>query len=938
MSKNTLNQQTAINESPPHSTERGSDMNEEFKPDALPSGLVERKNKQDDHLNSATLANLTNFMIRRQLLVIENKRIKELLLEAEKELKASRHNFIDILDRVLASLRAHLAHLDELARVEILRRQRPENLPRMAERYVRHRVKRLFGSLKPRASTGMADKPVATGVQDPGWRLPTVRELDAWTAWFAENDPGAVKASRFRKDRIQVALVVSGGIGDFLKSTHLVGPLSDHFSADLTIIAAQRAAGELVAHNPYVRDTLVLVNRHVYDLADHLVHIPIFDLIVVWRYHVQYVVPRGSRIAGETIDSIESKSSSLRRTIDKYRILHSGYKLNLAFSREMTQLGLSAMKVSVETSGLPHRNLGQIPFFPGKQSLRIIISLLMKPYVTVHHGFDLLFLPPRTRNTDYSSTKNISVQQWRQIVSLIRKQGIDVIQLGIAEEEKIEGVSHYLNGQTSIEETGLLIKHSLCHIDTEGGLVHLANAVHTRCVVLFGPTPVEFFGYPQNINLEPLGCKACWFSTQNWLIECPRHTSGPECMTEHSAAGVAAAANKIIAEAEDLSAKLVLAETQSSPTPLAETVAKAQSFLSPDAANRTLLILDDLECDVRSELSDGLLDGSDVILCAANPPNLEPVDRVKGRIEYASLLNLPRASASIDAAIWVAREMEADVAPFALREIFRVLKPDGQLVLVTSGEFPGLDLGRSLLTARIAFDEDQMPSAPVYCCSLRKSAPARSGSPISTGSSVTPERRRKAAVDPTLALLEDENRRQITLLHERLVEQEKVMDEARAVVDRAVQRGFGGDGWIWISNLFAEGYPTKFFMRGWHGALDWVIWSRENKCLLMLPFDEEPPSGGQSLELQLHLALPHTSASNPTAIGVRINNGPVENFVLSTEDEFLTVRSSTDGSKFRGVALIEFHLGGEISAGESERLYGSRRMGVKRFRYRVLSS
>ena len=661
-------------------------MNEEFKPDAFPSGLVERKNKPDDHTGSATLADLKNFLIRRQLLVIENKRIKELLLEAEKELKASRHNFIDILDRVLAPLRAHLARLDELARVDILRGQRPENLPRMAERYVRHRVKRLFGSLKPRASTGMGDKPVATGVQDPGWQLPRVRELEAWTAWFAENDPGAAKASRFRKDRIQVALVVSGGIGDFLKSTHLVGPLSDYFSADLMIIAAQRAARELVAHNPYVRDTLVLVNRHEYDLADHLAHIPIFDLIVIWRYHVQYVVPPGSRIAGETLDSIKSRSSSLRHIIDKYSSLHSGYKLNFAFSREITQLGLSAMKVSVETSGLPHRNPGQIPFFPTKQSLRIIPSLLKKPYVTVHHGFDLIFLPPRTRDTDYSSTKNISVQQWRQIVSLIRKQGIDVIQLGIAEEEKIEGVSHYLNGQTSIEETGLLIKHSLCHIDTEGGLVHLANAVHTRCVVLFGPTPVEFFGYPQNINLEPSGCKACWFATQNWLIECPRHTSGPECMTEHSAASVAAAANKIIAESENLSAKLVLAETQSSPAPLAETVAKARSLLSRDAANRTLLILDDLECDIRSELSGGVLDGSDVILCAANPPDLEPGDRLTGRIEYGSLLNLPRASASIDAAIWVAREMEADVAPFALREIFRVLKPDGQLVLVTLGE------------------------------------------------------------------------------------------------------------------------------------------------------------------------------------------------------------------------------------------------------------
>src|SRR5579871_5498762 len=208
MSQSTLKQQTAINESPPTSTERGSGMNEEFKPDAFPSGLVEWKNQQDEHPGSATLANLKDFLIRRQLLTIENKRIKELLLEAEIELKARRHNFIDILDRVLAALRAHLAHLDELARVETLRGQRPENLPRMAERYFRRRVKRLFGSLKPRASTGMADKPVAIRVQDPGWRLPKVRELDAWAAWFAENDPDAAKASRFRKDRIQVGLVV----------------------------------------------------------------------------------------------------------------------------------------------------------------------------------------------------------------------------------------------------------------------------------------------------------------------------------------------------------------------------------------------------------------------------------------------------------------------------------------------------------------------------------------------------------------------------------------------------------------------------------------------------------------------------------------------------------------------------------------------------------
>ena len=320
----------------------------------------------------------------------------------------------------------------------------------------------------------------------------------------------------------------------------------------------------------------------------------------------------------------------------------------------MTRLGFSAMKVSAVTSGLPQRNPDEIPFFPSKRSLSVLAGLSTNPYVTVHQGFDLLFLPARTRNTDYSSTKNISMKQWREIVSLIRKEGVDVIQLGVAEEEKIEGVTHYLNGQTSLEETGLLIKHASCHIDTEGGLVHLANAVHTRCVVLFGPTPVEFFGYSQNINLEPSGCKACWFVTQNWLIECPRHTSGPECMSAHSAISVADAAKRIIAELEDLFAELIEAETRPVAATVADTLAMAESSLGHDIANRTLLILDRLPHDIGSALSHSLSDRTDVIVSAGELPDLELYDRVTDRLEYSSLLNLSRPSSSIDVVVWIA--------------------------------------------------------------------------------------------------------------------------------------------------------------------------------------------------------------------------------------------------------------------------------------------
>jgi hypothetical protein len=293
-------------------------------------------------------------------------------------------------------------------------------------------------------------------------------------------------------------------------------------------------------------------------------------------------------------------------------------------------------------------------------------------------------------------------------------------------------------------------------------------------------------------------------------------------------------------------------------------------------------------------------------------------------------------------AVWISGELESDIAPFALREIFRVLKPGGRLDFASVVESTGLDLRRALLAARIAFDEGETPTDPVYSCSLRKNG-ARSDGVRPGSDSAAPPRspdtapKRSNAVDPRLAPLENENRRQIALVRDMFVgERQKLIDEVLAVVDDAVERGFGEDGWIWISNRFAEGYSTKFFLSGWHGALDWVIWDRDDKCVLMLPYPAEQSSCDHAIELQLHLALPGASAANPITIGVRVNDGPVENFNLSTDDEILTVLMSTALSKFRGASLIEFHLGAERSPRGDERPGVDMRMGVRRLRYRGL--
>src|SRR5271170_7977294 len=116
MSETTLKQPIAINESccplaPSHPRPsgnrikgQGSAMNEELKPSALSSGLMPADNKQDERQSFATVQDLTMFLIRRQLLTIESKRIQELLLEAEAELRDKQNNLIIIRDRVVAAL------------------------------------------------------------------------------------------------------------------------------------------------------------------------------------------------------------------------------------------------------------------------------------------------------------------------------------------------------------------------------------------------------------------------------------------------------------------------------------------------------------------------------------------------------------------------------------------------------------------------------------------------------------------------------------------------------------------------------------------------------------------------------------------------------------------------------------------------------------------
>jgi len=116
-----------------------------------------------------------------------------------------------------------------------------------------------------------------------------------------------------------------------------------------------------------------------------------------------------------------------------------------------------------------------------------------------------------------------------------------LVQLGDDREPMIEGV-HRLVGLSLRESLGVL-SHARIHIGADSFLMHAANGLDVRSVIIFGGSrPSGMLGYAANINLfEPMPCGPCWLqSSQGQRCE-----YGVACMDKISPAAVIAAVEEL---------------------------------------------------------------------------------------------------------------------------------------------------------------------------------------------------------------------------------------------------------------------------------------------------------------------------------------------------------------------------------------------------------
>ena len=147
----------------------------------------------------------------------------------------------------------------------------------------------------------------------------------------------------------------------------------------------------------------------------------------------------------------------------------------------------------------------------------------LQNYITINTGNG-------TNKDSTGVSKSWPIERFQKVADMFKKRypNIKVVQIGLPGEPKIDNAYEYFIGE-SFGLVAEVLRNAIFHLDIEGGLVHLASQIGTKCIVLFGPTQHAYFAYDGNINIRVGDCHDCCGLYLN-IYHCARHMSEPECM------------------------------------------------------------------------------------------------------------------------------------------------------------------------------------------------------------------------------------------------------------------------------------------------------------------------------------------------------------------------------------------------------------------------
>ncbi len=361
--------------------------------------------------------------------------------------------------------------------------------------------------------------------------LVTIKRIKAWLVKRFLGQKYLRKKTYYNDDVLHLAFYPSGGLGDYIISRVILEEVLELSKCEVTIFAdkldfARAIYGDVssVYKFWYEYDT----DAYKYDLAlwvEHFVHVDSLKESRVLRFSPKLATSARYIVKNRHDLYVDVGQQCWRERIqfERCRVLGLDRWTELRMQK--------AFKVTTKVVSIPLDKDSELEWseqFQGKQ------------YITINYDADAMISNRR-------QLKMWTAENYKIFIKMIKESfpNIEIVQLGSDNAERIAGVDRYILGQ-NLEYVKHILKNSLCHIDCEGGLVHLATQLDTKCIVLFGPTPVHMYGYEQNINIVSAHCSNCMGLHEMWAYECYRGCKTAQCMENITPEDVYERLNKVL--------------------------------------------------------------------------------------------------------------------------------------------------------------------------------------------------------------------------------------------------------------------------------------------------------------------------------------------------------------------------------------------------------
>ena len=311
--------------------------------------------------------------------------------------------------------------------------------------------------------------------------------------------------------KAKILLVKLRSIGDVVYNTTVYGPLKKCFpDAHLTVLV-ERPSYDLVCDNPYVDEVLCFDKKPLWK------QIQFYIRLIRTRYDVAIDMHEGTRGAGMCFLT--------RAPIiigNKYAKRSFLYNTKLDFSDLKPRFPVDYQVALIKKIGVSFDHIAPSVYISNYASQKAK-SLLSKN--GIQDGEKYCVIHPGTKNI-YDQWQYEKFARLAEIIP--KKYGTKVLfTCGPGEEFQVEHIMKLVQGpqiayiQTGLQELGSVTQGARFVICHNGGYMHLASALGTPVIALFGVVHPEVWkplGKHDQVIYKNIECSPCY-----------KHTRKPEC-------------------------------------------------------------------------------------------------------------------------------------------------------------------------------------------------------------------------------------------------------------------------------------------------------------------------------------------------------------------------------------------------------------------------